>query len=96
MEDGIVTGKVTGTVVDGNRKAQLLREIAEKEGIKLEPSALAGMMGAIVVSKDQQYQDRMKFDDAKMKNATHLVWATGGGMVPELEMNSYLEKSGIK
>jgi phosphoserine phosphatase len=42
MEDGIVTGKVTGTVVDGKRKAQLLREIAEKEGIRLEQTIAVG------------------------------------------------------
>jgi phosphoserine phosphatase len=42
MEDGIVTGKVTGTVVDGNRKAQLLREIAEQEGIRLEQTIAVG------------------------------------------------------
>lgn len=42
MENGIVTGKVTGTVVDGNRKAQLLREIAEKEGIRLEQTIAVG------------------------------------------------------
>jgi phosphoserine phosphatase len=42
MEDGVVTGKVTGTVVDGNRKAQLLREIANKEGIRLEQTIAVG------------------------------------------------------
>jgi phosphoserine phosphatase len=42
MEDGVVTGKVTGIVVDGNRKAQLLREIAEKEGIRLEQTIAVG------------------------------------------------------
>lgn len=42
MEDGIVTGKVTGTVVDGNRKAQLLQEITEKEGIRLEQTIAVG------------------------------------------------------
>ncbi|CED56741.1 putative serine dehydratase [Aliivibrio wodanis] len=107
--DGLAVGRASGFVgramerlLDGyytmTDEAMYLQLglLNKQEGIKLEPSALAGMMGAIVVSKDQQYQDRMKFDDAKMKNATHLVWATGGGMVPELEMNSYLEKSGIK
>jgi len=34
ISQGVVTGKVTGTVVDGTRKAQLLQEIAEKEGIR--------------------------------------------------------------
>lgn len=107
--DGLAVGRASGFVgramerlLDGyytmTDEAMYLQLglLNQQEGIKLEPSALAGMMGAIVVSKDQQYQDRMQFDDAKMKNATHLVWATGGGMVPELEMNSYLEKSGIK
>ena len=107
--DGLAVGRASGFVgramerlLDGyytmTDEAMYLQLglLNQPEGIKLEPSALAGMMGAIVVSKDQQYQDRMQFDDAKMKNATHLVWATGGGMVPELEMNSYLEKSGIK
>lgn len=34
--DGKVTGRVTGEVVDGERKAHLLREIAAQEGIDLQ------------------------------------------------------------
>jgi phosphoserine phosphatase len=34
--DGKVTGEVTGTIVDGARKAVLLRELAQQEGIDLE------------------------------------------------------------
>jgi D-serine dehydratase len=30
----------------------------------------------------------------KLVNATHLVWATGGGMVPAIEMQKYLSKAG--
>lgn len=33
IKDGLVTGQVTGRVVDGQRKAELLDELAEKEGI---------------------------------------------------------------
>ncbi|KZY72447.1 phosphoserine phosphatase [Oleiphilus sp. HI0071] len=33
IKDGKVTGRVTGRVVDGERKAELLDELAEKEGI---------------------------------------------------------------
>lgn len=42
MEDGVVTGRVTGRVVDGQRKAELLRELAEKEGIRLEQTIAVG------------------------------------------------------
>ncbi|MCP4595381.1 phosphoserine phosphatase SerB [Neptuniibacter sp.] len=40
--DGKVTGEVKGTVVNGERKAELLREIAEKEGIRLEQTIAVG------------------------------------------------------
>jgi D-serine dehydratase len=26
-----------------------------------------------------------------MRNATHVIWATGGGMVPEAQMSVYLQ-----
>ena len=42
IEDGKVTGNVVGTVVDGKRKAELLREIAEREGIRLEQTIAVG------------------------------------------------------
>ena len=40
--DGKVTGRVTGTVVDGARKAELLKVIADKEGISLEQVIAVG------------------------------------------------------
>jgi len=40
--DGKVTGNVTGQVVDGARKAQLLRELAEQENIRLEQVVAVG------------------------------------------------------
>ena len=42
VEDGKVTGRVTGRVVDGARKAELLREIAAKEGVNLEQVIAVG------------------------------------------------------
>ena len=42
MEDGIVTGRVTGKVVNGERKAELLRELAAKEDITLEQTIAVG------------------------------------------------------
>lgn len=40
--DGRVTGNVIGRVVDGERKAELLREIAAKEGVNLEQVIAVG------------------------------------------------------
>ena len=40
--DGKVTGEVTGTIVDGERKALLLRQLAEKEGIDLQQVIAVG------------------------------------------------------
>ncbi len=40
--DGKVTGRVTGTVVNGERKAELLRELAARENISLEQVVAVG------------------------------------------------------
>lgn len=42
VEEGTVTGRVTGTVVDGQRKADLLRLLAQKENISLEQVVAVG------------------------------------------------------
>lgn len=40
--EGKVTGEVKGVIVNGERKAELLREIAKKEGIRLEQTIAVG------------------------------------------------------
>ncbi|MCX9560714.1 D-serine ammonia-lyase [Vibrio cholerae] len=102
--DGLAVGRASGFVgramerlLDGyltisdERMYRLLGQLNEAENIQLESSALAGMIGPIVVTKSVEYRARMQFDDTVMRNATHLVWATGGGMVPAEEMDSYLK-----
>ncbi len=42
IENGRVTGNVIGQVVDGQRKADLLRTLAEKEGVNLEQVIAVG------------------------------------------------------
>ncbi|WP_123296507.1 D-serine ammonia-lyase [Vibrio crassostreae] len=103
--DGLAVGRASGFVgramerlLDGyytltdERMYQLLSELNQAEGIQLEPSALAGMPGAVHVEHNSEYLERLGIDDSKLTNATHLVWATGGGMVPEQEMAAYLAK----
>ncbi|MFW2368671.1 MAG: phosphoserine phosphatase SerB [Desulforhopalus sp.] len=42
VQDGVVTGEVIGEIVDGEKKATLLRELAEKEDIALEQTIAVG------------------------------------------------------
>lgn len=42
IKNGKLTGKVVGEIVDGPGKAQKLREIAEKEGLKLQQTIAVG------------------------------------------------------
>ena len=104
--DGLAVGRASGFVgramqrlLDGyytisdHRMYHHLAEISELENIQLEPSALAGIVGPIIVNKNIEYKNRLQLDAIKMENATHLVWATGGGMVPKKEMDDYLAQS---
>ncbi|WJD75609.1 D-serine ammonia-lyase [Klebsiella michiganensis] len=103
--DGLAVGRASGFVgramerlLDGfysladQTMYDMLGWLAEEEGIRLEPSALAGMAGPQRVCASQAYQQMHGFTAGQMRNATHLVWATGGGMVPEEEMAQYLAK----
>ena len=103
--DGLAVGRASGFVghamarlIDGyytlsdDEMYKLLYMLSEEEGVKLEPSALAGMKGPMYILKAEEYLKRMGMDDTTLANATHIVWATGGGMVPEAEMLKYLDK----
>ncbi|KJY87406.1 D-serine dehydratase [Vibrio neptunius] len=103
--DGLAVGRASGFVgramermIDGYYTVSdetlfaHLKKLNQTENIKLEPSALAGMKGPIIVSQDHEYLVRLGLSDTQLENATHLVWATGGGMVPKEEMDKYLTK----
>jgi phosphoserine phosphatase len=42
IENGTITGRVAGEIVDGKKKAELLRAIAEKENISLDQVVAVG------------------------------------------------------
>jgi len=104
--DGLAVGRASGFVgramerlLDGyytisdQRMYDLLGLLNRVEGIQLEPSALAGMLGPIIITDNNEYLNRMNINETQLENATHLVWATGGGMVPAAEMEKYLSKA---
>ena len=106
--DGLAVGRPSGFVgramqrlIDGYYTVadeELFRLLAlahRKEGVKLEPSALAGMPGMARVLRDGDYLARIGVSPARLANATHLVWGTGGSMVPEGEYSTYVERGGV-
>ena len=104
--DGLAVGRASGFVgkamqrlldgfytVSDEEMYSLLALMERSEGLRLEPSALAGVPGIARVQADQQgYLARAGLDAHAMANATHLIWATGGNMVPDDEMDAYLGK----
>lgn len=94
-------GKVIEPLLSGNYSVsdehmyKLLVELVDTEGIYLEPSALAGMIGPTkLYDEGIDYLSKHNLVE-KMINSTHVVWGTGGSMVPEEVMNQYYQK-GLK
>ncbi len=103
--DGLAVGRPSGFVgramqrlIDGYYTVadeELFRLLAlawQEESVKLEPSALAGMPGMVRVLNDPDYLARIGVTPARLANATHLVWGTGGSMVPVGEFGAYVER----
>lgn len=97
--DGLAVGRASGFVgkliepfltgcytVSDERMYHQLAMLADTQHICLEPSALAGMQGPVTVCTHPAFVTLQP-----VTNATHLVWATGGSMVPDTEKRKYYE-----
>lgn len=100
--DGLAVGRPSGLVcrqmgrlIDGVytvSDAALLRHLtllADTEGIRIEPSAAAGLAGVTRIANHPGYLEKHGLVEA-LGHATHLAWSTGGGLVPAAEMAAYL------
>ena len=92
IADGLAVGRASGFVgklmypfidgcysIDDERMSALLKLIADTENIKLEPSALSGVYGPVMLAKKI----------GTLPKGYHLAWATGGSMVPDDEYKKY-------
>lgn len=90
-------GKTIGHLIDGcytvtdNSLFSLLAQLADTENIFMEPSALAGLAGPERIATATDYLQQHDLAD-RLQSATHIVWGTGGSMVPPEEMEKYYEK----
>ncbi|WP_226092849.1 hypothetical protein LF929_020515 [Dickeya oryzae] len=70
----------------------LLHTMHDTQQILLEPSALAGAPGFLrLLQENQGYRQRAPLTPQRCQQGTHVIWATGGGMVPPDEMAHYLQ-----
>lgn len=82
MMDYLLGGVFT---IDDYKLYDNMRMLKTSENIDIEPSACAGFEGVIKIEKSEagkDYINKHQLKD-KMKNATHISWATGGSLVPE-------------
>ena len=66
-----------------------LKTLADTEKIYIEPSACASFSGPSLITK--HINSLLKIDAEKIR-PTHILWATGGNMVPAAEMSLYYNK----
>ncbi len=106
IADGLAVGRPSGFVgktlknllsgiytVDDTRLFSYLSSLANAENIYLEPSACAGFSGPLLINSKEghNYLQNHNLND-KMSNSTHIIWATGGSLVPKSVMDYYYKK----
>jgi len=103
--DGLAVGRPSGFVgktmepflsgsytVNDEQLYKLLKKLVDTEGLHLEPSALAGMIGPMKLCKEgTDYLLKHNLTE-KVRKGTHIIWGTGGSMVPEEVRNQYYQK----
>lgn len=105
--DGLAVGRPSGFVgktlekdisgvftVKDDRLYKTLKVLADSEEIFLEPSAVAGFIGPVQISASLNGKNYLRDHqlEEKMDHATHILWATGGGMVPQEVMDEFYRR----
>jgi len=96
--DGLAVGRPSGLVakamqtqlagcftVEDEKLYPYLAALQDASGIFIEPSACAAFEGLRYLCNDA-------FAPAPDENSVHVIWATGGNMVPEEEKKAYYER----
>lgn len=89
LMEPILSGEVT---VRDDRLDDYMRALYRAESIFIEPSACAAFQGPVYLNQSEEFQNYLRRNqlDDKMENAIHIVWATGGSLVPQEMVKKYL------
>lgn len=89
LMEPILSGEVT---VRDDRLDDYMRALYRAESIFIEPSACAAFQGPARLNQSEEFQNYLRLNQLndKMENAIHIVWATGGSLVPQEMVKEYL------
>ncbi len=103
--DGLAVGRASNLVselmetmlsgaytIDDKKLYPFLSKLKDSENIFIEPSSCASFIGPALVCQNSAYLKKLGLTEEIMKNATHILWGTGGNMVPEREREDYYER----
>nr|MBO6294268.1 D-serine ammonia-lyase [Schwartzia sp. (in: firmicutes)] len=82
----LVSGVVT---VSDEKLYAYLRGLLNSENIFIEPSACAAFHGVVQLRQASGFRANNGLTGERLAAACHVVWATGGSMVPEEERAIY-------
>ncbi|TWT04689.1 D-serine ammonia-lyase [Planomicrobium sp. CPCC 101079] len=85
ISEQLVSGVYT---LEDDELFKLLAFLADSEKIHVEPSAAAGLSGPQKILQSGYY----KANGIDAENAVHIVWATGGSLVPKEDMKKFYDK----
>ncbi len=86
----LLTGEVT---LEDYKIYDYMRDLRDTEGLFIEPSSCAGFEGPVQFAKNAAfapYIEKYGLSEA-LQSATHIVWATGGKLVPEEVRQAFYE-----
>lgn len=90
----IMTNLVSGECTVSDAKLyDFLRLLVETEGERIEPSSCAAFQGPVALCQAEgsvAYCQEQGLTPDRLNNATQIVWATGGRLVPEEIWDVYL------
>lgn len=82
LMEPLLTGEVT---LEDYKIYDYMRDLRDTEGLFIEPSSCAGFEGPVQFAKNEAfapYIEKYGLSEA-LQNSSHIVWATGGKLVPE-------------
>jgi D-serine dehydratase len=103
--DGLAVGRASGFVgkvmepilsgeftIQDPKLYDYMRDLLDTQGIFIEPSACASLQGPVLLTQREETRAYLAAHGLtdKMAGAAHILWATGGSLVPETIREEYV------